>query len=58
MTAKIITIHAYPPIPIRDWDWCAYREGREEDGNYGWGRTEGAAIEDLKQIEHETGAKE
>jgi hypothetical protein len=44
----IETYHAYPPIPIRDQDWCAYYEGEEEYGNYGWGCTEEDAIQDLK----------
>lgn len=30
-------------------DWCAYYDGHEEEGNYGYGRTEAEAIEDLKQ---------
>lgn len=44
---RIITSHVYPPIPDRRFDWCAHRDGREEDGNYGWGRTEAEAITDL-----------
>lgn len=44
---KIITNHEYPPIPIRDHDWVAYYEGTEENGNYGWGKTEEEAIADL-----------
>lgn len=44
---KIVTSHVYPPIPIRTMDWCAYRDGHEEDGNYGWGLTEQEAIRDL-----------
>lgn len=36
---------------IRAFDWCAYRDGREEDGIYGWGRTEHEAIADLLEIE-------
>ena len=47
----IVVVHVYPPIPSRDHDWCAYREGREENGNYGWGRTPDAAIADLQQNE-------
>lgn len=48
MTNKIITWFAYPPIPDRGRDWAAYYEGNEEGGNYGWGKTEKEAIEDLK----------
>ena len=44
---KIITVHTYPPIPVRDFDWHAYLDGREEDGEYGSGRTEAEAIKDL-----------
>lgn len=44
---RIITRHEYPPIPRRDHDWLAYREGEEELGQYGWGRTEPDAIKDL-----------
>jgi hypothetical protein len=43
----IVTSHDRPPIPDRRFDWCAYRDGREEDGPYGWGRTEAEAIADL-----------
>lgn len=46
---KIITNNVYPPIPVRCFDWCAYFEGEEESGNYGWGETAEAAIKDLKQ---------
>lgn len=49
MTAapKIVTSHIYPPIPIRDYDWCAYYDG-EEEGDCGYGATEAEAIRDLK----------
>lgn len=54
MTArKIVTDHVYPPIPLRTMDWCAYYDGTEEDGRYGWGRTEQAAIDDLLAQEDE-----
>jgi hypothetical protein len=43
------TTYVHPPIPIRTSDWCACVEGDEEDGPYGWGATEGEAIEDLKE---------
>jgi hypothetical protein len=43
----IVTDHVYPPIPDRRFDWCAYRDGKEENGGYGWGRTEAEAIADL-----------
>lgn len=47
MSRKIVTSCQYPPIPIRQFDWCAYFDGTEEDGNYGWGATEEAAIADF-----------
>jgi len=43
----IVIEHTYPPIPIRDFDWHAYLDGREEDGNYGHGRTKYQALHDL-----------
>jgi hypothetical protein len=42
-----VTVYVNPPIPMRDLDWVAYREGAEEDGNYGRGATEYEAIKDL-----------
>ena len=47
---KIITCNVHPPIPMRYFDWCAYREGQEE-GRVGWGSFEIAAIEDLQGLE-------
>lgn len=44
---KIVTSHIYPPIPDRRFDWCAYFDGEEEKGGYGYGRTEQEAIDDL-----------
>jgi hypothetical protein len=42
----IITEHVFPPIPMRQFDWCAYRDGYEPPdsdgvggGIVGWGRT-------------------
>lgn len=43
----IVTSHVRPPVPTRAFDWCAYRDGAEERGNYGWGQTEAEAINDL-----------
>ena len=45
MTPKIITSHVYPPIPIRNFDWCAYVDGDEESERYGYGETEQEAID-------------
>lgn len=43
---KMVTSNVCPPIPYRGADWCAYEDGREEDGEYGWGETEEAALDD------------
>lgn len=46
---KVRTEHVYPPIPIRDYDWCAV-DDNTYDGDgcpIGWGRTEQAAVNDL-----------
>ena len=47
MTRTIKTSHEYPPIPTRSMDWCAYFDGCEEDGRYGYGATEEEAIADF-----------
>lgn len=44
---KIVTDHQYPPIPYRNMDWVAFEDGKEEDGIYGYGKTEQEAIDDL-----------
>ena len=47
---KIQTTNVYPPIPIREYDWCAwYDDDGEEAHRYGWSATEELAIEDLKR---------
>jgi hypothetical protein len=43
----IVTSNICPPIPVRDMDWCAYPDGEEENGGYGYGATEDAAVADL-----------
>ena len=45
----IVTIDVRPPIPSRNFDFCAYYKGEEEAGHYGWGETVDAAIKDLIQ---------
>jgi hypothetical protein len=50
---EVITVYEPPAIPLRNYDWCAYREGREEDGPYGWGRTRQDALTDLFNLEEE-----
>lgn len=51
---KIVTIHDYPPIPVRCFDWCAHLDGYDSApdsgivGNWlGHGETKEAAIADL-----------
>lgn len=48
---KIITNYVYPPIPIRRFDWSAYRDGFDEGELIGWGATEADAIADLLELE-------
>lgn len=48
MDREIVTSNIYPPIPIRDYDWCAwFGDEGEEAGHYGYGRTEAEAKQDL-----------
>ena len=45
-----------PPIPLRQFDWSAWREGMEEEGPYGYGASEEEARADLaEQLESEWG---
>jgi len=46
-TKKIVTHNIFPPIPTRSHDWCAYFDGEEELGDYGYGATEAEAVADL-----------
>jgi hypothetical protein len=48
----IKTTYDCKPIPLRDWDWLAYREDDDpEDKIYGYGATEKEAIDALIEIE-------
>ena len=47
---KIIAYYENPPIPCRSFDWCAYEEGEEDAGRYGWGKTRFEAIVNLTEI--------
>jgi hypothetical protein len=52
----IITRHWNKPIPLRQFDWEAWRDGDEPNDNgqmlVGYGRTESEAITDLiEQLE-------
>lgn len=44
---KIVTSHTHSPLPIRQLDWCAFYDGEEEAGGYGYGATEAEAIADF-----------
>lgn len=51
---KICTSYWAKPIPQRQFDWSAWRDGDEpnDDGQMtvGYGRTEQEAIDDLKML--------
>jgi hypothetical protein len=47
----IRTTFAHPPIPARNCDWHATREGYEPGDPAGWGRTEQEAVADLLEKE-------
>jgi hypothetical protein len=51
---EIVTVRVCPPIPARKFDWCAYYEGAEETGNYGWGVGEDDAIAALESMQQDT----
>ena len=46
----IVTYYIYPPIPLRQFDWCAYYDGSEESGPYGYGPCRLEAIRELLEI--------
>lgn len=46
---RIVTV--YDRDAPHQLSWCAYRDGWEERGHYGNGRTEAEAIADLLEIE-------
>jgi hypothetical protein len=48
---KIKTRFIHPPIPIRNFDWEATRDGYDKGDPIGFGRTEALAIADLEQQE-------
>lgn len=50
---RIDTEYYAPPIPIRQFDWCATRDGYEPGDPIGYGSTREAAIQDLKAMEGE-----
>jgi hypothetical protein len=51
MSIKIRIVHVLPPIPIRDFDWCAFYDGDDETPHlHGYGATKDEALADLKRI--------
>jgi hypothetical protein len=38
------------PIPVRQFDWCAYDDDHVEDGRYGYGKTAAEALRDLADL--------
>lgn len=44
---RIVTEFVYPPIPVRNMDWCAVLDGYEPNDPMGTGETEIEAIQDL-----------
>ena len=48
---NIITNHDCPPIPIREYDWSAFRQDWDDGDLIGYGRTEQEAIDDLLEQE-------
>jgi hypothetical protein len=44
---RIIVERVNPPIPVRDFDWCATFAGYEPGEPQGYGATRQAAIDDL-----------
>lgn len=42
---KIHTSHVFPPIPSRQYDWCATFDGYEPGDSIGTGSTEQEAID-------------
>lgn len=54
MQDSAITVEfVYPPIPIRDFDYCASRRDGDEDSPCGYGATPEEAIADLLERESE-----
>ena len=56
MMLKIKTEFVYPPIPIRQFDWCAYdNNSYDRPGSIiGHGATEAEAIADFEQAWEES----
>jgi hypothetical protein len=50
-TMKITTNFVYPPIPLRQFDWCAYDDDTYDGPGsiLGHGRTEAEAVADFRE---------
>lgn len=53
----IRTLHDPPPIPLRQYDWQAYRDGWDLGAPIGYGRTEDEAVAD-PLVEEESALEE
>lgn len=51
MKSKINVVQINPPIPSRNFDYCATRDGYEEGDPIGHGATEEEAIQNLIEVE-------
>jgi hypothetical protein len=51
---KVRTRFVYPPIPTRNFDWCATFDSYEPGDPIGCGYTEEAAVVDLLEQAEET----
>lgn len=53
MFSKIIIHFENPPIPVRNFDWCATRDGWEPGQPIGWGKIPQDALQNLLDEEEE-----
>ncbi len=53
MPRKVIASNICPPIPSRDYDWVAHREGWDLGEPIGYGATKEEAIKELLEMELE-----
>ena len=47
---KVRTHNEYPPIPLRQFDWCATTDDYEPGQLIGWGATEADAVRELRAL--------
>jgi hypothetical protein len=56
---RYVVTYEFPPIPDRQFDWCAYQDGEEEEGLRGYGKTKREALVNLlDQIKPEIQCKD